>query len=74
MENYKMFLNVKGNGTMYKEFKLKNTNWTIMFNFYKSPSSFSKGHNLLIFSTTWILFVPLAALCGELQIFLEAQK
>jgi hypothetical protein len=25
-EDYKMFLNVEGNGAMYKEFKLKNTN------------------------------------------------
>jgi hypothetical protein len=25
-ENYKMFWNVEGNGAMYKELKLKNTN------------------------------------------------
>jgi hypothetical protein len=37
-----MFLNVKGNGAMYKEFKFKNTNWIVMSNFYKSPFSFSK--------------------------------
>jgi hypothetical protein len=38
-----MSLNVKGNGTMYKEFKLKNTNSIVMFSFCKSPSSLSKG-------------------------------
>jgi hypothetical protein len=42
-ENYKMFLNVESNGVMYKKFKLKNTNWIVMFNFCKSPSSFSKA-------------------------------
>jgi len=44
-----MFLNVEGNGTMYKEFKLKNTNSIVMFSFCKSPSSLSKG-------ITWSIF------------------
>jgi hypothetical protein len=48
-EKYKMFFNVEGNGTMYKEFKLKNTNWIVMFSFYKSPSSLSKGITCSIF-------------------------
>ncbi len=48
-ENYKMLLNVKGNGAMYKEFKFKNTNWIVMSNFYKSPFSFSKDITCSIF-------------------------
>jgi hypothetical protein len=35
--------NVKGNGIMYKEFKFKNKNWIVMFNYWKSPSPHSKG-------------------------------
>jgi hypothetical protein len=48
-ENYKMFWNVEGNGAIYKEFKLKNTNWIVMFSFCKSSFSFSKGITCLIF-------------------------
>ncbi len=48
-ENYNFFLNVEGNGAIYKEFKLKNTNWIVMFNFCKSPSSLSKGITCSIF-------------------------
>jgi hypothetical protein len=66
-----MFLNVEGNGATYKEFKLKNTNWIIMFSFHKSPFFTFKGHNLLIFSLISILFVSLDALCGQLQNLLE---
>jgi hypothetical protein len=48
-EKYKIFWNVEGNGAMYKEFKLKNTNWIVMFNFYKSFFSLSKGITCSIF-------------------------
>jgi hypothetical protein len=48
-ENYKNKLNVKGNGVIYKEFKLRNTNWIVMFSFCKSPFSLSKGINCSIF-------------------------
>ncbi len=40
---YKVCWNVKNNEATYKEFKLKNRNQIVMFNFYKSPFSFSKG-------------------------------
>jgi hypothetical protein len=73
-ENYKIFLNVEENGAMYKEFKLKYTNLTVMFSFHKSPLFTFKGHNLFISSSISILFAPLDALCGELQNLLEAYK
>jgi hypothetical protein len=53
-----MFLNIEGNGAMYKKFKLKNTNWIVMFNFCKSPSSFSKGNTCSIFHWFQQFFVP----------------
>jgi hypothetical protein len=73
-ENYKFFWNVEGNGTIYKEFKLKNTNSIVMLNFYKSPSSLSKGTTCLIFYLFQKQFVPLDTPRKELHIFLECHE
>jgi len=66
-----MLLNFEGNWAMYKEFKLKNTNWIVMFSLCKSPFSLSKGITCLIFHCFQQSFVPLNATNGELQNLFE---
>jgi hypothetical protein len=73
-ENYKKKLNIESNGAMYKKFKLKNTNWIVMFSFCKSPSSLSKGITWSIFHWFQQCFVPLDEPRKELQSLCECQK
>jgi len=70
-EIYNFFFNVEGNRTMYKKFKVK-TQTELLCLFLQITFFTFKGHNLLISSLISILFVPLDALCGELQNLLEA--
>jgi len=69
-----MFLNVEGNGAMYKKFKFKNTNWIVMFIFCKSPSSFSKGITCSVFHWFQKFLVPLDAPRKELQFCLNVKS
>jgi hypothetical protein len=70
-KNYNFFWNVKGNGAMYKKFKLKKIKLICYVQFLQITFFTFKGHNLLNFSSISTFFVPLDAPRKGIQSLLE---